>query len=393
MHYETGILHDIEKRHSAYTALRRRIHQNPELGFEEIQTSALVANHLQSLGIDTETGIGKTGVVGIIRKGRSKRAIGLRADMDALPIQEQNDFTYRSRVDNCFHGCGHDGHTTMLLAAAEQLGKSASFDGTLYLIFQPAEEGLGGARSMIDDGLFERFPCDAIFGMHNMPRIPPGHFAVRTGAFMAAADSFRIVLKGRGGHAALPHTTVDPIVAAAHIITAMQTLVSRNTDPLQSTVFTVGQIKAGEANNVIPETVEMKGSVRFLDKENQDRLSETFRVMVQSIARGFGVSVEEFDYENTFPVLVNDERQTAQAIEAATAVVGRKNVVTNAVPLMGSEDFASMLEHVPGCYIFIGNGGDDAACMIHNPKYDFNDRIIPVGASYWVKIAETVLNT
>lgn len=379
------------KTFSRYRELRHRIHSYPELGFQEQRTSALVAEHLKSLGLDIETGIGGTGVVATVRKGRSGRAIGLRADMDALPIHEQNDVSYRSRVDGCFHGCGHDGHTTMLLAAAEMLVESTRFDGTVHLIFQPAEEGLGGALAMIDDGLFERFPCDAIFGMHNMPRLPVGQFAVRSGPFLAAADSFRIVLRGTGGHAALPHTTADPVVAAAHVVTAMQTLVSRNADPLHAVVFSVGQIRAGEANNVIPETVEMKGSVRFLDKEDQTRLSKRFRSMVKNVAAGFGVSVETFDYVNTFPVLINTEAETHQAIRAAIDVVGEENVATMAEPIMGSEDFASMLERVPGCYVLIGNGGGESACMIHNPKYDFNDEVIPIGASYWVKLVESLL--
>lgn len=376
---------------SRYRKLRRLIHAEPELGFQEHRTSALVADQLRSLGLDVTTGIGGTGVVATISKGRAERTIGLRADMDALPMQELNEFAYRSRVENCFHGCGHDGHTTMLLAAAELLVHSAQFEGTVHLIFQPAEEGLGGAQAMLEDGLFERFPCDSIFGMHNWPRLPAGHFAVRSGPFMAAADSFRIVLRGKGGHAALPHTTLDPVVAAAHVITAMQTLVSRNADPLRSVVFSVGQIQAGVAHNVIPETAELQGSVRFLDRESQASLSARFRHLVESVAMGFGIAVEEFDYRNTFPVLVNAEVPTREAIRAGAAVAGEHNVSASAEPIMGSEDFAFMLQRVPGCYILIGNGGGDAACMIHNPHYDFNDEIIPVGASYWVKLVETVL--
>lgn len=383
----------IADRQPFYSDIRHRIHRQPELGFEEEQTSTLVIEHLRGLGLDMETGIGKTGVVATLKKGNSRRVIGLRADMDALPIQEDNDLAYRSQVENCFHGCGHDGHTTMLLAAAELLTKSAQFDGTVHLIFQPAEEGLGGAKAMIADGLFERFPCDSIYGMHNMPRLPVGSFAIRPGAFMAAADSFRIVLRGSGGHAAMPHTAIDPVVAAAHIITAMQTLVSRSTDPLQSSVFTVGSIHAGEANNVIPDFAEIRGSARFLDGAVQAELTAKFRKLVNHVAEGLGVTVETFGYDNTFPVLLNAEEETRHAIRAATDIVGEAHVATNAVPIMGSEDFAAMLEAVPGAYIFIGNGGGDNACMIHNPSYDFNDDAIPLGASYWVRLVENLLKS
>ena len=386
----SALLRDVEERLAPYTEIRRRIHSHPELGFRERETSALVVRHLQALGVDVEAGIGETGVVGTIRKGNG-RSIGLRADMDALPLQEQNDCTWRSAIDNRFHGCGHDGHTAMLLAAAELLIRSARFDGTVHLIFQPAEEGLGGAQAMIDDGLFERFPCDSIFGMHNMPRLPAAHFAIRSGPFLAAADSFRIVLRGKGGHAAMPHTTVDPVIAAAHIVTSIQTLVSRNTDPLRSAVFSVSRIRAGEANNVIPETVELAGTARFLDREHRQMLSGRFESLVRNVAAGFGVTVETFDYVNTFPLLVNAEEQTRHAISAAVAIAGADHVITNAEPIMGSEDFAVMLEHVPGCYILIGNGGGESACMIHNPNYDFNDRIIPAGARYWTKLVETLL--
>jgi hippurate hydrolase len=379
---------DLAARLARYTELRRRLHAHPELGFEERETARVVQAHLESLGIPFEAGIGGTGIVATLQRGKSQRTIGLRADLDALPIQELNEFEYRSKNPGRFHGCGHDGHTTMLLAAAELLAADARFDGTVHLIFQPAEEGLGGARAMIADGLFRRFPCEQIFGMHNMPRYPAGSFAVRAGAFFAGADRFTVRLKGRGGHAAMPHLAVDPVVAAAHIITALQTLVSRNTDPLHSAVVTVGAVHAGEAHNVIPETAELRGMTRFLDPALGRALERRVREVVTGTATALGCSAE-IDYESTFPVLVNHRAETALAIEAARAVAGADAVLTEAVPIMGSEDFAAMLEEVPGCYILIGNGGGEDACMVHNPRYDFNDAIIPNGAAYWVKLVET----
>jgi len=381
---------ELARRLAPYASLRQRIHAQPELGFEERETAALVVKHLQRLGIDFEPGIGKTGIVATLKRGSSDRAIGLRADMDALPIQELNQFEYRSKVANRFHGCGHDGHTTMLLAGAELLADAARFDGTVHLIFQPAEEGLGGAQAMIDDGLFERFPCQQIFGMHNMPRYPAGSFAVRPGPFFAGADRFTVEVKGSGGHAAMPHLAVDPVVAVAHIITTVQTLVSRNSDPLKSSVFTIAAVHAGEAHNVIPESAVLRGTARFLEAAHGEHLGQRFRKLVADVAGAFGCSVD-IDYEPTFPVLVNHETETAVAIQAATAVAGAEHVDVNAMPIMGSEDFATMLEHVPGCYILIGNGGGEAACMVHNPHYDFNDEIIPAGANYWVKLVERVL--
>jgi amidohydrolase len=375
---------------SHFTELRRRIHSRPELGFQEHETAALVVAELRRLGLEPETGVGGTGVVATIRRGSGKGSIGLRADMDALPMRERNTFAHRSQFDDRCHACGHDGHVAMLLAAAQALSRSVAFDGTAHLIFQPAEEGLGGARAMIDDGLFERFPCDAIFSMHNMPRLPAGSFAMRSGPFFAASDSFRIVVRGRGGHAAMPHLAVDPIVAAAHIVTAAQSLISRNTDPLQAAVFTFGEFHGGTAGNVIPDHVELRGTARFLDAVLQETLATRFQQLVRDTAAALGATAET-EYLRGFPVLVNAGAQTQLALRAAEAVAGADQVQRNAAPLMGSEDFAVLLQQVPGCCILIGNGGGADACMVHSPHYDFNDEIIPAGAAWWVRLVETAL--
>jgi hippurate hydrolase len=372
-----------------YRLLRRSIHQQPELGFEERRTSALVADHLRTLGLEVSTGLGGTGVVGTIRKGSSQRAIGLRADMDALPLQEANDFPHRSRHNGRFHACGHDGHTAMLLGAAERLG-DASFDGTVHLIFQPAEEGLGGAQAMLRDGLFERFPCEEIYGMHNMPGLPAGDFAVRNGAFCAGADTFRLAIHGRGGHAAMPHQTIDPIVASAHVVMALQTLVSRRCDPLSAAVVTVGEIRGGSAPNIIPELAELRGSLRYLSEDVGAALREGVDRVAAQTAAALGARIE-FDCSSTFPVLVNQPAQTRKAVQAATIVAGPRRVTSDAPPIMGSEDFAWLLRTVPGCYLLIGNGEGAGACMLHNPHYDFNDDILASGIAYWCKLVEVAL--
>jgi hippurate hydrolase len=372
-----------------YRLLRRAIHQQPELGFEERRTSALVADHLRTLGLEVSTGLGGTGVVGTIRKGSSQRAIGLRADMDALPLQEANDFPHRSRHNGRFHACGHDGHTAMLLGAAERLG-DASFDGTVHLIFQPAEEGLGGAQAMLRDGLFERFPCEEIYGMHNMPGLPAGDFAVRNGAFFAGADTFRLAIHGRGGHAAMPHQTIDPIVASAHVVMALQTLVSRRCDPLSAAVVTVGEIRGGSAPNIIPELAELRGSLRYLSEDVGAALREGVDRVAAQTAAALGARIE-FDCSSTFPVLVNQPAQTRKAVQAATIVAGPRRVTSDAPPIMGSEDFAWLLRTVPGCYLLIGNGEGAGACMLHNPHYDFNDDILASGIAYWCKLVEVAL--
>ena len=379
--------------HAEMTAWRQDLHAHPELGFQENRTSALVAAKLEAFGFDeVQRGVGRTGVVGVLRAGRSTRSIGLRADMDALPILEVNRFGHCSVNKGVMHACGHDGHTAMLLAAAQHLAERGRFDGTLNLIFQPAEEGGGGALRMMEDGLFERYPCDAIFAMHNMPGLPQGRLALREGAAMASSDYATITLTGYGGHGAMPHRAADPIVAAASTVMALQTVVSRNIDPLQMAVITVGAIHAGKANNVIPATATLEVSVRALDREVRQRLEQRIKALVAAQAESFGVQAK-VDWRPGYAVLVNTAQETAFALEVARELVGPDRVdwPTPAVP--GSEDFAFMLEKVPGCYLLIGNGEGEqhGACMVHNPGYDFNDDNIAIGAAYWVLLTERFL--
>ena len=378
-----------------FVAIRQDIHSEPELGFEEFRTSDLVAERLTSWGYQVERGIGGTGVVGQLRRGTGKLRIGLRADMDALPIVETNKFGYSSRKTGVMHACGHDGHTAMLLAAARYIAKSGQFSGTLNLIFQPAEEGQGGAKRMMDEGLFEKYPCDAIFAMHNMPGVAQGTFHLRDGAAMASADAVTITLHGVGGHGAFPHRAQDPVVAAASIVMALQTVVSRNVDPLQTAVVTVGALNAGVANNVIPQTATLKLSVRSLDRDVRNLLEKRIRALVNAQAESFGVRAE-IDYLRNYPVLVNTKTETEFAYAVARDLVGDAKAVYPAPQLTGSEDFAFMLESLPGCYLFIGNGdGTDGnpsgACMVHNPGYDFNDKNIGVGSAYWVALTQRYL--
>ena len=377
---------------SDFTAWRRDIHAHPELAFEETRTSDIVAAKLESFGLAVHRGLGKTGVVGTLKSGRGNRAIGLRADMDALPLQELSELPHKSVHDGKMHACGHDGHTTMLLAAARYLAEAKSFDGTVHFIFQPAEENEGGGQAMVRDGLFEKFPVEAIYGMHNLPGIPVGDFAMRVGPIMAASDRFDAVIHGKGAHAAFPHTGIDPILIAAHVITAWQALVSRHTDPLQSAVLSVTSIHAGDTYNVIPDSVSLRGTVRSFDARVQDRMEAQLQSVGQQICAAFGARLE-LDYRRGYPATVNTDAETQHAIRAATKLVGKEHVNANAAPLMGSEDFAFMLQARPGCYIFIGNGAGDGAgsCMIHNPHYDFNDTIIPLGASYWIQLVEDLL--
>jgi hippurate hydrolase len=378
--------------HDELTAWRRDFHAHPELGFEEVRTSGLVAERLRGWGIEVTTGLGGTGVVGTIRgKGASNRAIGLRADMDALPMQEANGFAHASINPGKMHACGHDGHTTMLLGAARYLAETRDFAGVVQLFFQPAEEGLGGAQRMIDDGLFERFPVDAVYGVHNMPKMPVGSFGIRAGAMMASADEFSIVITGAGGHAAMPQLAVDPIVAAGHVLVALQTLVSRNVDPTECGVVTVGTIHGGTASNVIPESVTLTGTVRTLAPAVRDLLERRVKQVVALTAQAHGASAE-IDYRRGFPVLVNAAEETAFVAEVAAEVLGAAAVSTAIPPTMGAEDFAYMLEHKPGAYAFIGQG-DGAGCSnsVHNQGYDFNDAILPIGASYFARVVEGAL--
>nr|WP_180319426.1 M20 aminoacylase family protein [Delftia acidovorans] len=377
---------------AAFVDVRRDIHRHPELGFEEHRTSALVAQQLEQWGYEVERGLGGTGVVGRLVRGSGSRRLGLRADMDALPIAEANEFAHASTHAGVMHACGHDGHTAMLLAAARHLAEHGGFDGTLTLIFQPAEEGGGGALRMMEDGLFERHPCDAIFAMHNMPGLPQGRLALREGAAMASSDYATLTLTGVGGHGAMPHRAADPIVAAASIIMALQTIVSRNIDPLQMAVVTVGAIHAGKANNVIAHSAALELSVRALDADVRRLLERRIRDLVSAQAESFGVQAQ-LDWRPGYAVLVNTPKETDFARQIALELLGPEHVTLQAPPLPGSEDFAFMLQRVPGSYLLIGNGegSEQGACMVHNPGYDFNDDNIAVGAAYWVLLAQRFL--
>ena len=372
------------------TAIRRDLHAHPELAFEEHRTAELVARHLESLGIETHRGIGGTGVVGVVRGRRGLRAIGLRADMDALPITERNEFPHKSTIQGCMHACGHDGHTTMLLGAAEALAARRDFDGTVYLIFQPAEEGEGGAPAMIADGLFERFPMEAVFGMHNWPGMEAGSFAIHAGPVMASADRFDIRFTGVGAHAAMPHLGVDPVVAGAAFVQAAQTLVSRVLDPIDAGVVSVTQFHAGEAYNVIPDRAELCGTVRTFSAEVRDRLERGLRQVAEGIAQSHGVEVL-FEFRRGYPPTINTVAEAALCAEAARAVAGPERVFTDRRPSMGAEDFAYFLQEKPGAYVWIGNGPGEGGCMLHNPNYDFNDEVMPAGVAYWCALVQRLL--
>ncbi|MFC4929195.1 M20 aminoacylase family protein [Massilia sp. GCM10023247] len=378
--------------------IRRDLHAHPELCYEEQRTADVVAARLAEWGIPVVRGLGKTGVVGIIKNGTSSRAIGLRADMDALPMQELNTFDHASRHAGKMHACGHDGHTTMLLGAAYYLSRHRNFDGTVYLIFQPAEEGGAGARKMIEDGLFEQFPMEAVYGMHNWPGLPVGSFGVIPGPMMASSNEFRVVVKGKGAHAAQPHRGIDPVMVAVQIAQAWQTIVSREKNPLETAVLSITQIHAGSATNVIPDEAVLIGTVRTFSTEVLDLIERRMGEMAQGVAAAYNASVD-FDFKRNYPPLINHPEQTEFAVEAMRSVVGAANVNTAVEPTMGAEDFAFMLQAKPGCYVFIGNGdGDHRAgghglgpCQLHNGSYDFNDRLLPIGASYWVRLVETGL--
>jgi hippurate hydrolase len=377
----------------AFTLLRRDIHQHPELAFNERRTAALVGAQLGAWGYTVSTGLGGTGVVGQLKRGTSERSIGLRADMDALPIAEATGAAWASCTHGVMHACGHDGHTAMLLAAAQHLAQHGRFDGTLNLIFQPAEEGGGGALKMMEDGLFERFPCDAIFAMHNMPGYPQGQLVFRSGPTMASSDYVTVTLHGNGGHGAMPHKATDPVVAAASIVMALQTLVSRNVDPQSAAVVTVGAIHAGQANNVIPAEARLEISVRALDPQVRRDLERRLHEVIRLQAESFGVRAE-IDWRPGYAVLVNDAEQTQRALQVAVKHFPAHQVNPQGAQLTGSEDFAFMLEKVPGSYLFIGNGadGEPGACMVHNPAYDFNDNNIGPGASYWIALVQELLS-
>lgn len=373
-----------------YKDFRRDLHAHPETAFEEVRTAKLIANKLTSFGLEVTTGIGQTGVVAAYRNGDGP-AFGLRADMDALDIDEMNDFAHKSTHVGKMHGCGHDGHSTMLLAAAHYIAEHKPVKGTIYFIFQPAEENEGGAATMIEDGLFDRFPMQAVFGMHNMPGLPVGKFVVKTGPFLAAFETFDITINGVGGHSALPHMTKDPIVAASQLVSALQTIVSRNLDPMKQAVLSITKINGGSAYNVIPDSVKIAGSLRYFELEHQDLLETRISEICRGIAESHQLDVE-VSFKQGYPPLINEAQQTERAIDAMKIVAGDDNVNSDGDAILGSEDFAFMLLEKPGCYVLIGNGtGVEGGCMIHNPHYDFNDAATPVGATYWVRLCEGLL--
>jgi amidohydrolase len=368
---------------------RHRLHAHPETGFNVHSTSAFVAEKLSSCGIAVAAGIAGTGLVGTLSKGDGK-TIGLRADMDALEVQEEGGLPHRSTSPGKMHACGHDGHTAMLLGAAAYLAKSGSFKGTVRFIFQPAEENEGGGRAMIEDGLFERFPCDSIFSLHNMPILPAGSFAIRPGSIMGAYDIFEIAIKGRGGHAAMPQLGNDPIMAAAQAINMFQTIVSRSVNPVEAAVVSVTEIKGGTTYNVIPETVSMRGTTRHFLPQVQDLIEKRLQEILKGLDMSMGVT-STIKYERRYPAVVNSDRESAEALKAAVLVAGKENVFTEIPPIMGSEDFAFMLKERPGAYIFLGAGEPRPNGMLHQPGYDFNDEILVTGAEYWVTLVESLL--
>ncbi|HLI12593.1 MAG TPA: M20 aminoacylase family protein [Alphaproteobacteria bacterium] len=385
------VLNRIADFHADMTAWRRHIHAHPETAFDERDTSDFVARTLESFGIPVHRGLAGTGVVGTIKGEQdSGRAIGLRADMDALHIEEKNELSYRSQNNGRMHACGHDGHTAMLLGAARYLAETRNFAGTVHVIFQPAEENEGGGRVMVEEGLFEKFPVDAVFGMHNWPGQESGTIAVRPGPMMAAYDVFEIVVAGRGAHGAMPHNGVDPVVAAAQIVTALQTIASRNTDPLDAVVVSVTQIHGGDTWNVIPDQVVLRGTARAFRPEVHDAIEPSIRRIAEGVCAGLGATVR-LRYERRYPPTVNSAAEAERAAQAAATVVGADRVLRDPTPSMGSEDFAFMLQAKPGAYVWIGNGPAKGGCGLHNPHYDFNDEILPIGASYWARLAETML--
>ena len=372
------------------TDWRRDIHAHPELGFEELRTAEIVATKLAGFGLEVHRGIGKTGVVGVLRAGSGRRSLGLRADMDALPIVEANTFAHRSTPAGRMHACGHDGHTAMLLGAARYLAETRAFDGVVNFIFQPAEEGIGGARAMIADGLFEKFPCQAIFGMHNRPGLALGKFAVRAGPMMAGGAYFDIHITGRGAHGARPETGIDPVLVASHISIALQSIVSRNLRPLDAAVVSVTKIHGGDAYNVIPQTAQLSGTVRAFTPEVMALVESAMRRIAKGTAEAFGASAE-IDFRLIFAPTINDANEAEFVAGICAAVAGADNVNRNPNLIVASEDFSFMLEKVPGCYFNIGNGAGEGACEVHNPSYDFNDGALAMGASVFARIVESRL--
>ena len=381
---------EIENMQAEFASWRRDIHAHPELGFEEHRTADIVAEKLTSWGIEVTRGIGKTGVVGTLRVGNDPRSIGLRADMDALPILEANTFAHRSQHNGKMHACGHDGHTAMLLGAAHYLSQSRNFEGCVHFIFQPAEEGIGGARAMIEDGLFTQFPCDSVFGMHNRPGMEIGKFAIRPGPMMAGGAMFDIHITGVGAHGARPESGVDPVVIASQIVMAAQTIVSRNIRPRDTAVVSITQIHAGDAYNVIPQTAQIMGTARAFSMEVLAMIEDNLRRLAENIAAGFGATAK-LDFRLEFMPTVNNDAETQFAIECAAELVGAERVNGDIPMIMASEDFSYMLNERPGAYIMVGNGAGEGGCEVHNPAYDFNDQAIPYGAAFFATAVEKKL--
>ena len=384
----------ITRWHDEFTTIRRDLHAHPELGFEEHRTARVVQERLTALGIEHHVGIGKTGIVAVIpgTSTGSGRSVGLRADMDALPMQEENAFAHKSRYDGRMHGCGHDGHTTMLLAAAKYLHETKRFDGTAYLIFQPGEEGYAGAKAMIADGLFERFPAEQVYALHNWPGLAPGRIGITPGPAMAAADRIEITIDGKGGHGAHPYAAIDPVLVAGHIITAAQSIVSRNVNPIDTAVVSLCAMHAGHpgAMSVIPAHAKLVGTVRTFRPATQDMIEKRLTELVQSIAAAFGATAR-LHYERVYPATINHYREAMFAADVAEALIGRDNVVRNLDPSMGAEDFSFMLEAKPGAFARLGQGGAEGGCFLHNSTYDFNDAVIPLGAGYLAALAEAAM--
>ena len=389
--YPRSPLASIQKFHQELVALRQDLHAHPELGFQELRTSGIVAGALEALGIEVHRGVGKTGVVGVIRGQRhdSGLSVGLRADMDALPIKEEGNAAYCSTVPGLMHACGHDGHTTVLLGAAKYLMQHRHFNGTAVLIFQPAEEGLGGAQAMVEDGLFERFPCDSIYALHNWPALPTGTIGINPGPMMAASDRWEVTIEGRGGHGAHPYQTIDPIVVAAQIITALQTIVSRNVHPVESAVISVGHIQAGSAKapSVIPGRALLVGTVRTFSDAVQQVVESRMRALIASIAQAFGATAE-LKYHRSYPATINSAKQANFVADVATDLFGAAHVVRDLIPSMGSEDFSYMLKKRPGAYFRLGQGGAEQGRLLHNANFDFNDAVIPVGSAMFAALVE-----
>ncbi|MEA3120614.1 MAG: hypothetical protein QOH33_151 [Paraburkholderia sp.] len=379
-------------------SIRRTIHAHPEIRYEEVRTAELVAQRLEQWGIEVHRGLGKTGVVGILKRGTGTRSVGLRADMDALPIHELNSFGHRSQIDGRMHACGHDGHTAMLLGAAQYLARHGEFDGTIVFIFQPAEEGGAGARAMMEDGLFAKFPVDAVFGIHNWPGLPEGTFGVTEGPLMASSNEFRIDITGIGAHAAMPHNGRDPVFTAVQIATALQSIITRSKKPIETAVLSVTQIHAGDAVNVIPDAAWLAGTVRTFTTATLDLIESKMRKIAEATAAAYDCDVE-VSFNRNYPPTVNSPEETRFAAEVMREMVGVENVSTTVEPTMGAEDFSFMLLAKPGCYAFLGSGDGEhrekghgaGPCMLHNPSYDFNDELLPIGSTYWVRLAQRYL--